>query len=355
MFSPVKFRPCFQLRKLMTNAYMGVDEFLNYRNIARANVEDFHQVNKNLQNVYISKGSKYISRTDFIQMLDYAETQDDMTLLSKLIVDVCNHKYSRKDFLDNTIGLFVTACVHFNDLDSAKIVKDAYSDKFNMTGGKFLKRFYHLNYVAGNYQVIVDDFEAWLERNEDRPHDDIKAYYVASLYKIGTKEAYDKVGKNRNFSSTFYNMPRYIYATFAIEQNDWEEADFTLSRKLGVNEFIADIHMLRLYLLFKQGKISQAVGHLEYWLKSAPRKISCLFSFEMMEKLSEAVKETKNEDLIQTFTNLCVELEERATMVEMSVFEIVTQPKNSASPFDTPNKNKDLLKGYKIHGKSVLY
>ena len=50
-------------------------------------------------------------------------------------------------------------------------------------------------------------------------------------------------------------MARYIYTLFAIEQGDYDEADFTMRRKLGRHEFIADIYHLRFYLYFKQGTV----------------------------------------------------------------------------------------------------
>ena len=50
-------------------------------------------------------------------------------------------------------------------------------------------------------------------------------------------------------------MARYIYTLFSIDQGDYDEADFTMRRKLGRKEFIADIYHLRFYLYFKQGTV----------------------------------------------------------------------------------------------------
>ena len=72
---------------------------------------------------------------------------------------------------------------------------------------------------------------------------------------IGTPEAYALIKNDQETASRTYNMARYIYALFSIDQGDYDEADFTMRRKLGRKEFIADIYHLRFYLYFKQGTV----------------------------------------------------------------------------------------------------
>ena len=72
---------------------------------------------------------------------------------------------------------------------------------------------------------------------------------------IGTPEAYALIKNDQETASRTYNMARYIYTLFSIDQGDYDEADFTMRRKLGRKEFIADIYHLRFYLYFKQGTV----------------------------------------------------------------------------------------------------
>ena len=102
---------------------------------------------------------------------------------------------------------------------------------------------------------------------------------------IGTPEAYALIKNDQETASRTYNMARYIYTLFAIEQGDYDEADFTMRRKLGRHEFIADIYHLRFYLYFKQGtvhrftkSVSVKIFILDFYLNS--------FHFTLLKILS---------------------------------------------------------------------
>ena len=80
-------------------------------------------------------------------------------------------------------------------------------------------------------------------------------YAIFSSF-TGTLEAYDLIKNDQVSASQTYNMAKFIYTLFSIDQGDFEEADITINkRKIGKVEYVADIKHLQWYLLFKRGKL----------------------------------------------------------------------------------------------------
>ena len=78
--------------------------------------------------------------------------------------------------------------------------------------------------------------------------------YAIFSYLLGTPEAYDLIKNDQVSASQTYNMAKFLYTLFSIDQGDFEEADLTINkRKIGKVEYVADIKHLQWYLLFKRG------------------------------------------------------------------------------------------------------
>ena len=88
--------------------------------------------------------------------------------------------------------------------------------------------------------------------------------FLIYLYFIGTPEAYALIKNDTVTTSRLYNMARYIYAIFAIEQRDFQEVYHILRRRIGRHEFMADLWFLRFYSTFKQGTVITILIFLTY-------------------------------------------------------------------------------------------
>jgi len=276
----------------------------------------------------LNHGSRFLSYEDVTNLMDLSETEEDLDLLTDILVSICNYKYSRYGLIQKTIGLFLLLCVNKQDVKNAKKVFDAVNARWPIGNGNLRVKYYYLLYLAQNHDEIVKCFNSC----KISPLDQEYSLYIGTLYKIGTPEAYDLIKNDQVSASQTYNMAKFLYALFSIDQGDFEEADVTINkRKIGKVEYVADIKHLQWYLLFKRGDIKEAIEFLEEWImlkNNGKWQFTVPFSHQAMEEFTKAVKNMKNSDLWNRWVQICKDLEndEKASLVEASMFEIVARP-----------------------------
>merc|ERR1712223_1643828 len=329
MMSRKMLRTSFQMmlrnqkRHLLTYNSLGVDDFLKTRKEIQAKEVNFplSQYQQNFQ----KNGSDCLSLEDVTKVLDASETEKDLNILAEILCSLCEK--SRLDFIPKIMPLFLFLCIYKEDWKNAKKVFEAVHKCEPIGNGDLRQKYYYLLYQAQDHDEIIKRFSECSEEASDQE----KCLYLGALYKIGTPKAYALIKNDKVTTSSLYNMARYIYAIFAIEQRDFREVYHILRRRMGRHEFMADLWFLRFYSTFKQGRTEDCVAFLENWVDASHRyKMTVPFPYDVMVELTEEVKNLKNpqkyDNIWDSYVKLCEDLEEKADLVEASVFEIVTRP-----------------------------
>ena len=88
-----KFTLRNQRRNLLTHNSLGMDEFLQHRQVKQEQFPGFEKTR--YQNYFLEHGSKFLSSHDVGQVLDFSETKEDIDMMADILCSVCEYKYSR--------------------------------------------------------------------------------------------------------------------------------------------------------------------------------------------------------------------------------------------------------------------
>ena len=84
-----------QRRNLITHNALGMEEFLEYRKEVQAKVPNITAEKTRYQKYFLNHGSRFLSYEDVTNLMDLSETEEDLDLLTDILVSICNYKYSR--------------------------------------------------------------------------------------------------------------------------------------------------------------------------------------------------------------------------------------------------------------------
>ena len=128
--------------------------------------------------------------------------------------------------VEYVFGQFLSSCIEFNRADFAKRAFQAVQEVFPIASGRLRAKYFFLMYFSKNYGEIIETFH----KNTIGSSDQEDQFYLASLIRVGTPEAYRLINEDTEMNKRLYETSTLIYILFAIEQNDFDEALNILNR-----------------------------------------------------------------------------------------------------------------------------
>ena len=196
-----------------------------------------------------------LSSNDILDVLDVIESVEDTQRTIELVKEITANpvrKMREKGFI---VGRLVRHCYVRNYVQEAKeLVNDVNAKKFLV--GSNISVYLCLLYNAGKYQDIADFFKVEVENNDGLEMNKDECFILmATLYKIGTPEAFEMAMKAYQFDKIGLIYAKMLLVLFAANLG---ECGIALDM---VSEVKSHFYFsnLKLYILAKSGRIEDAV------------------------------------------------------------------------------------------------
>jgi hypothetical protein len=259
-----------------------------------------------------------------------ANNDEDIKLLSDMIIAAMDNVNRPMSNFDATLNLFFLVCYTQKNVASAK---EMFHNEVVIASGyiancTILKiRYFTLLYEQELYQDLVDDF-----RTIEDPSLDEFTLAMAALCKIGTPEAFqestDLFRRHTKNSKTGKGRYRFIYAYFASQRGEYGMAYDAISARFGYDN-LAHPSMtstnMKLHVLIEAERLDDALNIIRTDLLAGDPSYK-IVSFEVMSKLTTAVKSSGDSSMTDELTRLCQVLDDKANLTDQGIESIVFSP-----------------------------
>ena len=227
-----------------------------------------------------------------------------------------------------------------------------------------------LLYDEGLYQEVVDTHKLLTQV----PNVGVSAIVMASLYKLGTPEAYQealtmwneherlvaKVPEGQDVKTTLqmrsepHLSPRgiQIFALFCIQEKDYDKA----MDALGEQEVNNITDNLFVYKMMKSGELEKAVAEVEFQVKNFKMlntEIRLIYTTQVINELDLAISQTEKKGLLEKFRNLQELMKSKGFIKDITNEQLILDQYISASPGSSISDEKWGEK-FKTHKKQNL-
>lgn len=311
------------VRTIFSDEFLGVDLFMRQKNRFRLASRDEDMFKEQVRSSFADSGLKNIFSEDIRRLINAADNEEDVALVRDILKELLQNSSSRPlPLLPKFLDWYFVLCKHNNFLglasdiwDEPKLATSGYREQWGV-------KFRYLAQLFENemYQDVVD----LVSQNPCLSAEDA-TLAMASLYKLGTDEAFEKA------SETLQNLPKQlnrkwkrsiqIYSLFALSRGECglaydvlNDSSDTASRR--------DTN-LKLAILTEVGRLEEAIELIQSDMNHLRGKM--LLSFEVMHKLANAIKEKypPSSDVAKEFSSMCKILDDTALLEEVTVGEMV--------------------------------
>ncbi len=324
-------------RTIFAPSYIGLDLFKEVRETKiLPSIVDGDSLKRTIKDNFEAQGLKHVFADDVIKFINLASTSEDLETLRSILLAFLKDDCRQLQSLPAYVGHFFLLCYDQKNMDMAR---EMFTDPDIVASSlqsltSIRLRYYMLLYQMEEYEELLGEI-----RSSPTPLSlDQATLAVACCYLIGSKEAFQEATQiyhdvrksERNKSQTRVCA---IYSLFSLKMGEPAVAfDAIDSRGQGSTPSTSN---LKISILTKTNRLTEALSVIKSEILPmdmratdllAPPRRKKMISFEVMQSLTEAIKQAGDPDLVQAMTGLCQALDEKATLSDKTLEEIVLTP-----------------------------
>ncbi len=304
-------------RSIFNESFLQLDRIRIAKNKGKLQISQPEKLKENIKTNLSNSHVQKIFSQDVKQLMSLASSEDDLNLIGEVIKAKLEDGVNHPKELERRISNFFALCSIFNSVsfasdlwNSAELERNS-AYKSRMTQVRYLQLLYD-----NDLHVEVADFAT--SDCDDEANFSTNLLIMASLAKMGTKEAFEKakvVMKKDNFKSLrriglySYLATKCGHHAFAFDLIDHFKSD------LAAN--------LKLWILIEADRIDEALEFIRESCLDKPQiSFVCL---NLMEELADVIRKThgNSSETAKDFTDLCLKLENAVSMSEKTVEDLL--------------------------------
>ena len=343
---------------IFTDSFLEIDTFQETCKRQKLQVRDGYSLRVRLHKCFTNSGIQKIFADDLENLIYVAMDESHLQFIADIILAFMADKHRLLASEKKRIfSLFISQCKVLNAKDLAQVIWQDKSMEMYKSKVAHMK-YYMMLYEHEEYHAIVQDFENHHTANPNQ-RDRISILVLAALCRMGTDDALSKMpkiinlDKEEEFLESGKDFGRYlsqaksrslfIHAFLALKLKKYG-LSYDILRHPDITDSIAV--NIKVSILTELGRINEALlllqTHLELYDNSAhkferekenenPKKYGKIkIVYDVMKRLTEAVKDENNAELSKDLVSICHDLDSKAKLLNGSLEDIVLTPINSS-------------------------